>query len=200
MQLYTFHRSPNCRKVLLLLRHLDVEVDFVEVNLDSGAQFAPEYLALNPNGRVPTLVDGDFVLWESGAILTHLAERHWPEGLGRPGRGRSEVARWMFFEASGIAPYAKLVALHTVLLPEPLRRPDAAEAARWELDRRLVVLDRQLSDREFVAGELSVADFALGAMAGAIADGGAMPEEQHGIRSWLERLAALPAWRYTVHI
>jgi len=194
MQLYTFHRSPNCRKVVLLLRHLGLEADFVEVDLASGAQFAPGYLDINPNGRVPTLVDGDLVLWESGAILIYLAERHWPQGLGSSGRERAEVARWMFFEASGVAPYAKVVALHTTLLPEPLRRPDAAEAARWELDRRLAVLDRHLSDRELVTDALSVADFALGAMVGAVADAGAVSEEQHGIRSWLERLAALPAW------
>src|SRR5215203_3996691 len=94
MKLYGFPASPNTWKVRAVAAHLGLPVQDVLVDLSKGGQRAPEYLALNPTGRTPTLVDGDFVLWESTAIMQYLASQKpnalWPDDV----RTQADIMRW----------------------------------------------------------------------------------------------------------
>src|SRR5262245_33198234 len=105
IELHGFVMSPNTRRARLMLEELEVPYRFVNVDLMTGEQKGEAYRTLNPTARVPTLVDGDFKLWESNAILVYLAEKH-PERklIGDSPRERGEVARWMYMNAAHLSP------------------------------------------------------------------------------------------------
>src|SRR5579883_2021029 len=92
MKLYGFTASPNTWKVRALAAHLKIPLDYQLIDLTKGAQFAPDYLALNPTGRTPTLVDGDFTLWESCAIMQYIASKQ-PRPCGRMMRAAAPISR-----------------------------------------------------------------------------------------------------------
>src|SRR4051812_8751518 len=102
MKLYTFPIAPNARKVHAVIEHLglkDIEIHLVD--LTKGGQQSPEYLALNPMGRVPTLVDGDLVLWESNAVCEYLCDLQGDTSLfPRDARVRADISRWLYWQAS----------------------------------------------------------------------------------------------------
>src|ERR1700748_2702300 len=101
LQLHGFPMSPNTRRALFALEEVGEPYELVAVDLMSGQQKTPGYAALNPTARVPTLVDGDFVLWESNAILEYLAARSPASRLGAAEpRETGEIARWMFMNAA----------------------------------------------------------------------------------------------------
>jgi glutathione S-transferase len=121
---------------------------------------APEFLALNPNGTVPLLTDGDFVLTQNVAILTYLADRH-PEArlLGDGSlRGRADVMRWLAFLNSDLHPAFKPIFVPARFLPEPASAAAIAETARANVRTYLGRVDKQLAGREWLAGRRSVAD------------------------------------------
>src|SRR5436309_7918887 len=112
MKLYHFP-SPNPQKITFALRELGLECEIVPVDLSKGEQRKPEFLALNPFGRVPVLVDGELKLWESHAILAYLGEktgRLWPTTAA----GRADALRWLFFLAQHISPSATELAFNPI--------------------------------------------------------------------------------------
>ena len=109
MRLFFHPLSSNARRALLVARHLGLDIELVSVALESGAQKSPAYLALNPNGRVPLLVDGDFVLWESHAIMQYLADTTGGQDIYPAGaKARADVNRWLFWSACHFAPACAL--------------------------------------------------------------------------------------------
>src|SRR5262245_10204350 len=113
MKLYGFPMSPNSRRAQLVLEELGLAYEYVTVDLMTGAQKKPEYLALNPNGRVPTLVDGEFVLWESHAIGEYLAEKHPTKRLGGSSPAeRGEIGKWTYLNAAHFGPAFARVFAH----------------------------------------------------------------------------------------
>src|ERR1051326_7174960 len=98
MKLYAFPPSPRARKPLAVAHHLGLPFELVLVDLLKGDQKKPEYLKLNPNGKMPTLVDGDFVLWESDAICQYLAEKKGDGLWAKDSQGRHDIARWLFWD------------------------------------------------------------------------------------------------------
>ena len=101
MRLYYHPLSSNSRRVTLTARHLGVDLEMIAVALESGAQKSTEYLSLNPNGRVPLLVDGDFTLWESHAIMQYLADVTPGQDIyPLDEQARADVNRWLFWSAS----------------------------------------------------------------------------------------------------
>ncbi|MGR8933273.1 MAG: glutathione S-transferase family protein [Gammaproteobacteria bacterium] len=101
MKLYTFPVSPNCRRVQAVINHLNLDCELIPVDLTQNEQLAPEFVALNPNHQVPTLVDGDFVLWESTAIMVYLCDKiAWQDLLPAETQARADVMRWLFWNAS----------------------------------------------------------------------------------------------------
>lgn len=161
MKLYTNLFSPNARKVHAVANELGMTLEFQTVDLQSGEQRKPEYLALNPNGKVPTLVDGDTVVWESNAIICYLAGKGdtelWPKSAKR-----YDILRWMFWESNHLTN-----ALNRLFGEKFFRRdnPDQSVIDRANKDFRkyATILDANLADKQFVTGDtLTLADFAIG--------------------------------------
>ena len=126
MKLYDVAPSPNCRKVRVLARELGLVLE--RIGVDFATTKSPEYLAQNPTGKVPVLVDDDgFTLWESGAILVHLAEKKPELGLlPTEPHARAEVFRWLFFAANHIQRWVSLLGQERLIKPRTGGAPDAA--------------------------------------------------------------------------
>lgn len=191
VKLYDFPFSPNCRKVRAVAYELGIAFDHEHVDLLTGAQRTPAFLARNPNGRVPVLEDGDLVLWESTAIIRYLAAGT-PLAPTEP-RLAAEVDRWISWQLAHLAPAMSKVAFENIVKRLTRRgEPDAARIAEGtaEFDRLTEVLDGALADRAFVAGPLSLADFALAAHY-SLASAARLDLTRHRrVEVWLERIAA----------
>lgn len=197
MRLYDATASPNCRKVRVAARELGLALEIVPV--DIAGPRPTGYLSQNPTGKVPTLVDDDgFVLWESGAILMHLAEKRPEAGLWPAGSpARAETLRWLFFAATHIQPWVSLLGQERVLKPRHGQRADPAHVAlgERELGRFLPILDEALMQRDFLAGSYTIADISVGCgLEGCEARGVDLAPVPH-VRAWRERLRRRPAWK-----
>lgn len=196
MQLYDFPFSPNSRKVRAVVYELGIAVEPVNVDLLQGKQRAPEFLALNPNGRVPVLVDGDLVLWESTAIMRYLA-RGSALAPTAP-RVAAEVDRWIAWQLAHLGPAMTKVAFEKIVkVALGKGPPDEARIAEGtgEFHAMSAILDGALAGKEYVAGPLSIADLALAAhysLAGACGlDLAAHPR----VAAWLARVSERDSMR-----
>ncbi|HSY42149.1 MAG TPA: glutathione S-transferase N-terminal domain-containing protein [Polyangia bacterium] len=195
LDLYTW-RTPNGMKAPILLAELGWPFDLHLVNLGQGDQRKPEYLAINPNGKIPALIDteGDnselVVVFESGAILEYLADKA-GRFLPKEQPGRAEVLSWTYWQVGGPAPYFSQ--LLTFAREEPRNNP--AFARFFAESQRLVrVLDGRLADREWVAGAYSIADIMNYPWFAAVAEN--LPEVLEGadhVKRWIAAMAARPA-------
>ena len=165
MKLYTNLFSPNARKVHAVAQELGIELETQTVDLRAGEQHTPEYFALNPNGKVPTLIDGDTTLWESNAILCYLGGKSdtdlWPKSAKR-----YEILRWMFWDANHFAP-----AMGKIIGQKIFNRanPDQAviDQGIKSFRKYATVLDGALHGAHPVTGDtLTLADFSVGAYLG----------------------------------
>ena len=192
-------RAQAPRRVLALLKHLGVDAEFVEVDMMAGGFKDASYVALNPNGKAPTLVDGELVLWESTSIMAHLCIKYnsdmWPTHNPQE---QVEMLRWLAWCDShwspAVAPfYFEHVVKATFGLGPPNR--EACHAQILQLTRYATVLDGHLGGRTHVACErLTIADFQLASMAGYWRESD-MPLGSFGnIVRWLDGLMRLPAW------
>jgi glutathione S-transferase len=204
IELYVFPPSPRAFKVLAVANHLGIETRLHFVDLRKGDQRAPEYAALNPNERMPTLKDGDFVLWESNAILHYLAARKPESGLlPSDERRRLDVLRWQFWDSSHWDPACAAFIFEYLVKPAVLGigEPDMAAVAKGAaaFNRAAKVLDAHLNGRRYVTGgALTLADFSLGAALN-LAPMAHIPVEPFGeISRWYRELRALPAWQKTL--
>jgi len=165
-----------------------------------GETRADDFLAKNPNGRVPTLVEGEFVLWESPAILKYLAAKHPERGLGgADAKQQALIDQWLFWWTGG--PEAAMDALNWELFikPKVLQQggndPAIMADAYGRIERFLPVLDAQLEGRDYVIGPLSIADFAIGARLDRGPTILKLDMTPHkNINAWIERLRAKPYW------
>jgi GST-like protein len=156
--------TPNGHKVTIFLEEAGLPYRITPVNISKGEQFKPEFLAIAPNNRIPAMVDlappngaATLSLFESGAILLYLAEktgRFIPADLA----GRAEVLQWLFWQMGGLGPMAGQNHHFSQYAPEKL--PYAIDRYVNETARLYAVLDRRLADREYMAGEYSIADMA----------------------------------------
>jgi len=166
MKLHTFVGSPNSRKVEAVIDHLKLDVETVYHDFLAGELRSSEYLAINPNGSVPTLVDGDFVLWESNAIMQYLADKVPGNTLfPRDPKLRADVVRWLswdlahFGEAFGALIFESL--LKTKLNLGPPNETRISLAMTW-LARRAAVLEQHLKDRRYLVGNsVTLADYSM---------------------------------------
>jgi glutathione S-transferase len=197
MKLYGSPFSPNSRRAELCLAELEVDYEFLHVDLAKGEQRTEAFLALNPNGKVPVLIDGDFTITESNAIAVYLAAKYPERGLGgRSPMETAEISKWMFFNAIHLSAAGGRAFAHTVLLPEAQRNAAEAEAARKELGRCLAIVEQNLTTREWLAGStFSLADVAMStnayfAMTALRIDFSKYP----AVQAWLGRMMSRPAW------
>jgi glutathione S-transferase len=204
IELYVFPPSPRAFIVMAIANYLGLEATLRMVDLVKGEQRSPQYAALNPNMRMPTLKDGDYVLWESSAIGQYLAGKKPQSGLlPLDEKGRLDVTRWQFWDLAHWTPACAVFIFENIAKTVLLKsgEPDASEIAKGteSFHRAARVLDGQLKGRKFVTGDtLTVADFSLGAPMN-LADMARFPVEPYGeIKRWYGMLRALPAWQKTL--
>ena len=200
IKLYDSKISPYARKVRLVAAELDIPLEKVGVDFQKGDPRTPQYLAMNPNGKVPVIDDDGFVLWESIAILKYLAGKK--RGLlPADARDLAEADQWMFWWANHPEPAIELLIYELLLKPylgKPGNDASIVREAHDLLARFLPVLEKRLAGRKYVMGELSVVDFAMApplelASRRLNVDLGKYPN----INAWLERLQARPYWAKT---
>src|SRR6185437_371888 len=162
MKLYEFGPTRSIR-VRWALQELGVDFEAIHVNLVAGEHKQPEFLAMNPAGKIPVLVDGDLVLTESVAIVKYLAEKYPDRGfLPASLRERAELDRWLLFTATELEQPLWRIARHTNLYPESDRLPADAAIASREFKEMAQIAERHMRDRQFVVGDhVTVADFVL---------------------------------------
>jgi len=189
--------TPNGHKVTMFLEEAGLPYEITPVNIGTGEQFRPEFLAIAPNNRMPAIVDHAPVgggapvsLFESGAILLYLAEKT-GRFIAPDLRGRAAVLEWLFWQMGGLGPMLGQNNHFRAYAPEKL--PYAIDRYTKEANRLYGVLDRRLAGREFVAGEYSIADMASYPWAVTWERQGQDIAEFPNMRAWLDRIAARPA-------
>jgi glutathione S-transferase len=160
MKLYEFGPTRSIR-ARWTLQELGVDFEPIRVNLPAGEHQRPEFLKINPAGKIPVLIDGDLVLTESVAIVLYLAEKYSDKGLLPTGVAkRAQVNRWLLFAATELEQPLWRISRHTALYPEEQRLPADVAIASREFKEMASVLERHMQGREFVAGDsVTVADF-----------------------------------------
>ena len=188
--------TPNGHKITIFLEETGLPYTIKPINISKGEQFAPDFLAISPNNRIPAIVDHDppdgaapLPLFESGAILMYLAGK---TGRFYPGdlRGRCETAQWLFWQMAGLGPMAGQNHHFALYAPEPI--PYAIKRYVKETGRLYRVLDRRLADREFIAGDYTIADMASYPWVLPERQGQDIDEFPH-LRRWLATIKARPA-------
>jgi GST-like protein len=189
--------TPNGHKITLFLEETGLPYKIHPVTIGRGDQFKPEFLAIAPNNRIPAIVDqapadggAPVPLFESGAILLYLAEktgRFLPSDL----RGRAEVSQWLFWQMGGLGPMAGQNHHFSGYAPE--RIPYAIDRYVKETNRLYGVLNKRLADREFVAGDYSIADMAAYPWIVPHAKQGQDLNDFPHLKRWFDAIAARPA-------
>ena len=201
MKLHIFAASPNCRKILALINHLDLDVEINNLDLFKGEHKTPEIMALNPNGAMPILEDGDFCVWESNAIMQYLADRKDGESPVYPKdtKKRATITQWLNWQS---AHYGKAVGdLVWENFAKPIfgmGDPDPAEEqkALGNFHKYAPILDKQLSNKKYILGDqITLADFAM-AYTSAFNTPAKIPIVDYpAIAAWHDRLDTLDAWK-----
>jgi len=192
LDLYTA-ATPNGYKVSIALEELGLPYNLHAIDLLSGAQKQPAFLAMNPNGRIPVLVDrdaGDFAVFESGAILLYLAEQ---TGKLIPSdvKGRSLVVQWLMFQMSAVGPMMGQANVFFRYFPEKLE--PAIKRYQNESRRLFEVLDRRLGEVEWLAGDYSIADIATWPWVRIHEWPGVPVDGLANLQRWMAAMAARPA-------
>ena len=202
MKLYGFPASPNTWKVRALAAQLKMPLEFELVDLLKGAQQTPAFLALNPTGRTPVLVDGDFKLWESNAILQYLASKNPTPLYPNDAKGRADVSRWQFWDLAhwGAQACQPLTFENLVKKFVNLGAPDQAVVAKATeaFNKEAKMLDAHLARHKYLVNDtLTIADFTVAAPL-FHAQGAGIPVAHYAnIGAWFGRVSALPCWSET---
>ena len=192
IDLYTA-ATPNGHKVSIALEELALPYTLQTLNLTQGDQKQPGFLSINPNGRIPAIVDraeDDFAVFESGAILVYLAEK---TGRLMPSdvKGRSRVMQWLMFQMAGIGPMMGQANVFFRYFPEKI--PAAIDRYQGESTRLFRVLDLHLKDHEFLAGDYSIADIANWAWVRTHKWSGVAIDDMPHLKRWMSAIRGRPA-------
>ncbi|MBS0465841.1 MAG: glutathione S-transferase N-terminal domain-containing protein [Proteobacteria bacterium] len=192
LTLYTA-ATPNGHKVSIALEELALPYRLSVLDLSAGEQKRPEFLAINPNGRIPAIVDhdaGDFAVFESGAILIYLAEKT-GRLMPQDAKGRSRVLQWLMFQMGGVGPMMGQANVFYRYFPEKIQ----PAIARYQAEgRRLFeVLDGHLAQHEWLTGDYSIADIASWAWVRTHRWSGISIEGLAHLRRWRDAIRARPA-------
>jgi glutathione S-transferase len=203
----TNQKSFNTLKIRAALAEAGVPYEFVPVDLDKGENKTPEFLTINPHGKIPVLTDGDFALPESNAILWYVADSHPASGLVPPAdgtraalRARARIAQWIDFAQTTLyAAYAEW--WNTALGDAQQRNPTAAEKALGKIHRGLAVMETVLATRPYIATpDFSLADLSNASMVFALkrrlSDEPLAKYER--VRAWYDRVAARPSFASSI--
>ncbi|HET7833243.1 MAG TPA: glutathione binding-like protein [Gallionella sp.] len=191
--------TPNGHKITMFLEEAGLPYRIIPVNIGKGEQFAPNFLRISPNNRMPAMIDqapadggAPISMFESGAILLYLADkirRFIPQDV----RGRVETTAWLFWQVSGLGPMAGQNHHFSQYAPEKI--PYAIERYHKETSRLYAVLDKHLTGREFITSEYSIADIASYPWIVPYERQGQKLEDYPNLKRWFEAIAARPATR-----
>ena len=188
--------TPNGWKITILLEELGLDYEVIPVNILKGEQYMPEFIALNPNNKIPVLVDSDgadgapVTLFESGAIMLYLAEKT-GQFFADTTRGKYDVLQWLMFQIGGAGPFFGEANHFNHYAGEQVQY--AIERYNTEAARLLLVMDTRLEGQEWIAGDYSIADMALFGWTRDYAKEVAVLELFTNVGAWYERLLARPA-------
>lgn len=202
LKLHVFPLSPRAFKVLWAANHLGLDYELSFVDLTKGHQKREEFIALNPNGKMPVLEHDGFSLWESNAIVNYLSHLKPEMGLlPQETKARVKAVQWQFWDSTSWDPAcAMLVFEHVVKKLLKLGEPSPAEIEKGEAKFNVAakILDGQLQNHRYVAGDkFTVADFSLGAALNA-AEAARYPLEPYrSIARWHTELKSMPSWQAT---
>ena len=192
IDLYTAE-TPNGWKISITLEELAMPYTVHALALSKNEQKAPAFLKINPNGRIPAIVDrdnGDFAVFESGAIMIYLAEKA-GKLLPADVKGRSRVIQWLMFQMGGVGPMMGQANVFFRYAPEKI--PYAIERYQRETRRLLEVLNTQLASNEYLAGEYSIADIANWCWASGYGWSGVSIDGLDHLKRWIDLIGARPA-------
>jgi len=192
--------TPNGYKVSILLEELKLPYNVVSIELEKKEQKKTEFLKLNPNGRIPIIVDhenNDFTVFESGAILIYLAEKS-GKFLSSDPNGRSVTLQWLMFQMGGIGPMQGQAHVFYRYAPEKIEY--AIERYQKETLRLYTVLDTQLKEHEYLTGDLSIADIATWPWVRIYGWAGLDIENLPHLQRWLDVLAKRPAFQQGIKV
>jgi len=200
MKLYHFPISPNSRRAIATVHHLGLACDLEVVDLGKGEQLQTEFLNLNPNHMIPTLVDDDFVLWESNAIMQYLcakvpANSLYPEDI----KVRADITRWQFWQAAHFGSACGVYIFEWIIKPAlNLGETNLEEIAKAgeRFHRFASVLEQHLKGKEWLVGNgVTLADFSVGSYLG-LTEMAKYPIENYPeIQRWYRNIEQLPAWQ-----
>lgn len=192
--------TPNGWKASICLEELGLPYEVHTINLLAGEQKAAEYVRINPNGRIPTVVDrdeGDFPVFESGAILIYLAEKT-GKLLPADRKGRSVTIQWLMFQMAGVGPMMGQANVFYRYFPEKIQ--PAIDRYQNESRRLFEVLNTRLTGRDWLADDYSIADIANWAWVRTYRWSGVSIDGLDALRGWMDRMAARPACRRGVEV
>jgi len=188
---YTLYTAPtpNGWKVSIALEEMGLPYEVRVIDFATNEQKSDWYVKLNPNGRIPTLVDDGFAMFESGAILIYLAEKT-GRFLPRDVQGRSRVIQWLMFQMSAVGPMMGQANVFLRYFPEKIQ--PAIDRYQREVTRLFGILDRQLAAHEYIAGDYSIADMALWPWVSGYEWSGVSVAEFANLQRWLAQVGERP--------
>lgn len=199
MRLYDANFSPNTLRVRAVAFELEADLEIIEVAVFKGDNRAADFLARNPNAKVPVLEDGDFVLWESRAICAYLASLKPEAGLvPSDPKSRALMDQWSWWQAIHLGPAMQELSFELFLKEKfGMGEPDAAviEAKRKATDQFLDVLEQGLAGKDWIVGSLSLADFYLATTFMYRSQAAISLETRPAVAAWIERLEARDSWQ-----
>lgn len=198
IDLYTW-TTPNGRKVSILLEELGVDYTVHPINIGKDEQFAPSFLAIAPNNRIPAIVDNDtgISLMESGAIMLYLAEKH-GQFMPTDNKQRWQATEWLMWQMGGLGPMAGQA--HHFLKFNPGKSPYAEERYKKETQRLYGVLNKQLEQSEFIAGDYSIADMAAWPWVSRFEFQQINMNDYPAVTRWYKTIAERPAVQKGYHV
>lgn len=187
--------TPNGHKVSILLEEVGLEYKIVPVNIGRGEQFKPEFLKISPNNRMPAIVDhdaegGPLSIFESGAILLYIAEKT-GKFIPRDARGRFDVLQWLMWQMAGLGPMSGQAGHFKNYAPEKV--PYAIDRYSKEVNRLYGVMNIHLKDREYLAGDYSIADMACFPWVAPHERLGQSIDGMPNLKRWIDAIKARPA-------
>lgn len=195
IKLYDHPLSGNSYKSRLLLNHLGVEYERINVDVFKGEQNDPKFAALNPNKKIPVLVDEDFVMWESNALLFYLGKKYSPNDYyPEDAQTHGLVAQWLLFGKTSIDPNLAMARYLTRFVTKEGQEEQDLAKFRAHGTMTLKIMDDHLKDREFLAGSYSIADMGCYPYVHLSPEGGIDIEAYSSVMSWIERIQAQPGY------
>jgi GST-like protein len=191
IDLYTF-TTPNGRKASVMLEEVNLPYNVHKIDISKGEQFTPEFVAINPNSKIPAIVDQDakITVFESGAILIYLAEKT-GKFLPTEPKSRFQVLEWLMFQMASVGPMFGQLNHFKRFAPEQISY--AIERYTKETLRIYSVLDQQLADREFICNDYSIADIATYPWVAIYEFQGLTLDEHPNLKRWCETMQQRPA-------